>query len=131
MTKLPHYEALRAEARRVRWPERFETDLTVHDRAALATRDPALPFAWVLNRGATYLAHPSAMPVDGAGHYAQDMPAICARAFGAQDGRWYWWDRRTLHDVETPERLAHCLRNAALGKRCAPHDMEVHEVTYP
>jgi hypothetical protein len=128
---MTHYQALLAEARRVGWPERFETDLTIHDRAALAARDPALPFAWVLNRGATYLAFPGASPVDGAGHYAHDMPAICARAFGAVDCRWYWWDGIALHDVQTATRLANCLREAVLGKRCIPQDTVVAEVTYP
>ena len=131
MTKLQHYEALLAEAQRVGWPERFETDLTTHDRAALEKRDPALPFAWVLNRAATYLAFPSPSPVDGAGHYAQDMPAICARAFGREDCRWYWWDGLALHEVETAEQLAELLRASALGKRCIHQDAAVTDVTYP
>lgn len=101
-----HYEALLAEADRVGWPEQFRTDLTVHDRTFLASRDPALPFAWVLGRGATYLVYPGRRPIDGAGHRAEDMPACCAHSFGRENCRWYWWDGRALRELPSASALS-------------------------
>ena len=114
LTQTP-YDALLAESDRTGWPVVFRTDLTEHDRATLTRRSPADSFAWVLSRHATYLVYPSRRPIDGAGHYAQDMPAICAQAFGRDNCRWYWWDGVRLLDVGSPEALGERLHEASAG----------------
>ena len=110
MNKNPlHYAAILAEANRVGWPETFRRDVTVHDRAALAKRDPSEPFGWVLSCLGTYLVFPSTGLVD-AKHRPDEMPQIVCDAFGEDDCRFYWWDGRSLCDVKLPEVLAERLR---------------------
>ena len=48
------YEALAAEAAAQQLPKHYVTDLTVHDRNALQTLQPA-EFAWVLRNCGTHL----------------------------------------------------------------------------
>ena len=111
-----NFDALLAEADRIGWPERFRTDLTEHDRSTLSRRESTEPFAWVLSRSATYLVFPNRRPIDGAGHYAHEMPTSCREAFGRDNCRWYWWDGTGLVDVGSPEALAEHLRWAASGR---------------
>jgi hypothetical protein len=111
MTKNPpHYAAIKAEADRVRWPERFRSDVTIHDRAALAKRDPSAPFGWVLSCLGTHLIFPSTGLVDKK-HRPEEMPQIVCDAFGEDDCRFYWWNGRSLCDVKLPEVLADRLRD--------------------
>ncbi len=111
------YAALLAESERVGWPERFPTDLTEHDHAALAKRSSTEAFAWVLSQGATYLVFPSPLPIDGAGTYAHWMPRACARSFGRENCRWYWWDGARLIAEESAEALASRLEKAGEGMK--------------
>jgi hypothetical protein len=114
---MQHYDALVVESQRTGWPERFPTDLTTHDQAKLSTRDAREAFAWVLARDATYLVYPSRRPIDGAGHYAYEMPRSCKSAFGADNCRWYWWDGANLLEVGSAEALSERLEEA--GRRGA------------
>jgi hypothetical protein len=111
------YAALLAESERVGWPERFQSDLTEHDRASLAERCPTDAFAWVLSQGATYLVFPSPVPIDGAGTYAHRMPRACAESFGRENCRWYWWDGARLVAVDSAEALAGRLEEAGEGMK--------------
>ena len=111
------YAALLAESARVGWPERFKTDLTEHDQRTLSERRPTDAFAWVLSQGATYLVFPSPLPIDGAGTYAHWMPRACARSFGRENCRWYWWDGARLIAVESAEALGNRLEEAGEGMK--------------
>lgn len=107
------YAALVAESKRVGWPARFETDLTTHNRAELATRPVSLPFAWVLYAGGTCLIFAQRGRIDRRS-YAHDMPGYCRESFGS-DCRWYFWTGDRLEEVESAEALAERLRAAAEG----------------
>ncbi len=114
----PHYAALLEESKRVGWPEVHTRDVVLHDRSALARRNPSEPFGWVLSCLGTVLIFPSAGLVDSK-HRPDEMPQIACDAFGEDDCRFYWWDGRHLHDVHLPEVLAERLRDEAERLRAA------------
>lgn len=49
------YDALVAKAEEIGWPEFYETDLTVHDKAKLEGRATRLPFIWFVRSAGTWL----------------------------------------------------------------------------
>jgi hypothetical protein len=51
----PRFEALRLEAYRRGWPERYRNDLHVHDRDLLAKFPEVTEFIWVLRESGTHL----------------------------------------------------------------------------
>ena len=110
----PHYAAMLEESKRLRWPQRFRTDLTLRDRDALANRDPSAPFGWVLACWGTVLIFPSAGLID-LKHRAEDMPGIVIDTYGEDDCRFYWWDGQSLIEEKLAEQLAERLR--AEGER--------------
>jgi hypothetical protein len=69
---------------------RFETDLNVHDAAALATHRPTDAFAWVLHSGATYMAFM------GAEYRKHAVARMFVNAYGADESRFYFWDGACL-----------------------------------
>ena len=93
------YAAMQAEADRLSWPERFATDLTTHDRDALARVGDRLPLFWVLRRDGTFLCEISTDPIDGAGHFVWNAPAWFPRTFGPNGFRFYVWDGVALKDL--------------------------------
>jgi hypothetical protein len=111
-----HYAALVAESKRAGWPERFATDLTVHDRAALARRDPSLPFAWVLRTDGTYILY--AGPPDQHGNDPVNLVRLMPDTFGADRCRFYWWDGVSLRESSVDD-LCEILRDAADKERAA------------
>ncbi len=69
---------------------RFETDLTVHDAAALATHRRTDGFAWCLHPGATY------MSFMGPEHRSNRFARMFVGAYGADNTRFYFWDGYVL-----------------------------------
>jgi len=93
-----HYEALKVEAAELGLPFRFRTDLTRHDRKALAKLDPSEPFGWCLCADGTHLYLPGA--TDGVGHTVDQFPGFWANASkGMATNHWYWWDGNKLCTV--------------------------------
>lgn len=92
------YQALKTRAAELCLPRSFKTDLTKHDRAALADRDPAEPFGWVLYEHGTHLVwDASACPK--------------TTSFGREEIlHCHFWDGVRLHSVANlaalEERLA-------------------------
>jgi hypothetical protein len=111
----PAYGAMLAQSHRTQWPETFRTDLTKHDREALARTDESIPLFWVLRRDGTFLCEISVDPIDGVGHFVWHAPAWFPQTFGPGGFRFYTWDGATLRehpsDVEgmraTLEEMAH------------------------
>jgi hypothetical protein len=68
---------------------RFPTDLDVHDAAALAQR-PNDAFAWVLHTGATWFGF---MCAD---IRRRDFAQMFVHAYGADECRFFFWDRAVL-----------------------------------
>jgi hypothetical protein len=56
---LPHYDACLNVAAALNWPEAFRADLLVHDRHALESQDPTVPFIWAIRSCGTHLVRPS------------------------------------------------------------------------
>lgn len=90
-----HYAAILAVATAAGWPERFATDLTVHDRRSLLRRDPSEPFAWILFRGGTGLVFPNFRIKPEAAH----MVASYADVFASDGARCFWWDGCALREL--------------------------------
>jgi len=98
-----HYQAIRDEAERVGWPTTFRTDLTKHDRAWLANRDPSKPFVWILREGGTHICAPGI--IDGVFHKASQYGRMVSEAFRPHPCRFYLWDGVGLTEFATPEAL--------------------------
>lgn len=97
--RMRHYRALRAEAARAGWPEEYTGDLEYHDLAYCHRRDSAEPFGWVLRRYGTFAV--------ASGGY--EAAAGIAKAFGADECRWYFWDGRVLIQHATAKALDEAL----------------------
>jgi len=130
--RVRHYNALKAAADAVGWPERFRTDLTKHDRIALLSRAESRPFVWCLRTDGTALIPPEARP-HGEGRDWPDasrMVRWTESAFGAERCRWYLWDGYALQAI-TADAAVEWLRDHANdpilvteGPFCACHAPE-------
>jgi len=102
MTEHPALALLRHEAKG--FLVRFETDLTRHDAAALATHRHTDAFAWVLHPGATYMAFM------GPEYRSQKFARMFVNAYGSDDTRFYLWNGACLTRYgsarELDERIA-------------------------
>jgi|GEM_PF-1349297 len=101
------YQALKAEARRVGFPEYYRADLTTHDRNALSRRDAPAQFGWVLRRCGTHLWPPTAE----AAELVQAILHMDRQKGGEDEPHFYWYDGRQLVAV-TPPQLVHLLTGA-------------------
>jgi hypothetical protein len=98
-----HYRAIVAAAEQVGWPLKFRTDLTKHDRAFLAEREPSKPFSWILHEGGTHIYAPGI--IDGVGHKASSRARAVAETFSQYTCRFYLWDGARLIECATADEL--------------------------
>jgi hypothetical protein len=97
---MKHYQALAAAAAELALPQTFKTDLTKHDRAALAARDENEPFGWVISEYGTWLFIPGAR--DNAGNTVDRFPKFYADAHAHLVCHWFWWNGCALEKVRRP-----------------------------
>lgn len=82
-----HFEALLSVSRRLHLPERFATDLMVHDRRFCAWRDERAPFLWLLYRDGTHVVRPC-LPTERPPTAAE----LSRLVHGLEARCWFGWD---------------------------------------
>lgn len=107
------YQAIRAEADRLGWPEHFRGDLD-WDEKAISSMEPGDAFMWSIYDWGTHLFYPDW--IDGADHRSWDMMPVLERCFPRS--RYYWWDGVALHYLKSGSvRAAELLREAHRRKK--------------
>lgn len=97
MANLEGYEAILAESERVGWPESYIKDLYVVDFEKLMKDDAPVNFGWCLRECGTFLfLERNDDQLDGI--------QACKKEYPFPDGRYYFFDGRTLHEV-VPDQL--------------------------
>ena len=97
----PGYTAIVTKANALGLPQRHATDITIHDRLLIASRQPC-QFAWLLHRSGSLLSlpEPNQRPLD----YLHASRRLYSQALP------FWWDgselSRTEHLAELIERMA-------------------------
>lgn len=103
--KLRHYIAIKAVADGIGWPKKFTRDLTTHDQNSLSSRDPSLPFAWVLGEGGTHLMFPEKKGTLLTGKVPLRQSDLESAIGCGEPVRWFWWDGLVLIEVASWENL--------------------------
>lgn len=111
----PAYVAMLQTARALGWPERFERDLTHHDRLWVSRLASGTPFLWAVHDSGT---HAYTLDFrDGAGHTAADMARTIAETY--PDALFYGWDGaalRTFSSVEVAQEWIRAAQDAKAKK---------------
>lgn len=105
--------AMLREARRLKLPERFDTDLTTHDRAFIAA-NPGMPFLWCLYRDGTHIVRHDGVRV-GAGVGTRTTGFAKGARLTVEHLRdynlhMYWCEGDTVEPIADLERLIDRLR---------------------
>lgn len=85
------YQQLKAEAKRIGWPEHYRTDLTTHDRHILRHRkDIPTEFVWGLRKCGTQFIRPTgSRALDWLDAISETWPQI----------HWYIFEKASLTEV--------------------------------
>jgi hypothetical protein len=97
MANLVGYQAILDESQRVDWPESYAKDLYIVDFEMLMKDDAPETFGWCLRECGTFL-----FPERCADFL--DQIRACAKEYPFPNGRYYFFDGHTLHEV-TPRQL--------------------------
>lgn len=91
------YSAIRAEARRLCWPESYKQDLSKYDRAILAKKDAPQFFGWSIRQTGTDFYQPNSL---GAVYWAEAQ----RKSWGPTQ-RYYWYDGEQLLSVSLDQLI--------------------------
>lgn len=96
----PAFALMTAESARTGLPRAFERDLTEHDRAWLARRDPKLSFLWALRPDGT---HTVGLEPDNDRRGENTAPQIFESLARWEGVRFYIWNGLSLQGFESTE----------------------------
>lgn len=120
--RLSPYGAMLAESTRTGMPRTFQNDLTVHDRAWVEARDPALPFLWALRPDGTHVV--GLEPAGPRVARENTAPAIFdALARDFEGSRFYIWDGVSLHAYASTEAARAAMRDLIEREAEAARDL--------
>lgn len=108
------YAALLAAATKLDLPKSFHTDLTVHDRKAVARFDESEPFGWAVNEHGTYLFDPMAIRKDRSRRRSKALRPEHVHGLGMGETHYFFWDGVALVDCTGWEGCERMLHEASL-----------------
>lgn len=97
----PAYAAMLAESKRTGLPHTFVSDLTVHDRAWVEARDPALPFLWALRPDGTHTFGLEGLDKNGVRGSFSALRILDTLARDFEGSRFYLWNGVSLQGFES------------------------------
>jgi hypothetical protein len=110
----PGYAAIVTKAHALGLPQRHATDITIHDRLLIASRQPR-QFAWLLHRSGSLLSlpEPNQRPLD----YLH----ATRRLYG--DALPFWWDGNDLVQTENIDHVIARMRAACAELQCKAEEL--------
>jgi hypothetical protein len=110
----PGYVAIVAKAHALGLPQRHATDITIHDRLLIASRQPR-QFAWLLHSSGSLLSlpEPSGRPLD----YLHATQRLYSQALP------FWWDGSDLVQTADIEDLIVRMRAACAELQCTAEEV--------
>jgi hypothetical protein len=110
----PGYAAIVATAHALGLPQCHATDITIHDRLLIASRQPR-QFAWLLHRCGSLLSlpEPSGRPLD----YLHATRRLYSQALP------FWWDGSDLVQTADIEDLIARMRAACVELQCKAEEV--------
>jgi len=109
----PGYAAIVAKAHALGLPQRSATDITIHDRLLIASRQPR-QFAWLLHSSGSLLSlpEPNQRPLD----YLHATRRLFRQALP------FWWDGNDLVQTENIDHLIARMRAACAELHCTAEE---------
>ena len=110
----PGYTAIVTKAHALGLPQRHATDITIHDRLLIASRQPR-QFAWLLHRSGSLLSlpEPHQRPLD----YLHASRRLYSQALP------FWWDGSDLAQMADIDHLIARMRAACAELHCTAEEL--------
>ena len=110
----PGYAAIVAKAHALGLPQRHATDITIHDRLLIASRQPR-QFAWLLHSNGSLLSlpEPHQRPLD----YLHASRRLYSQALP------FWWDGSDLAQMADIDHLIARMRAACAELHCTAEEL--------
>ena len=110
----PGYTAIVTKAHALGLPQRHATDITIHDRLLIASRQPR-QFAWLLHSSGSLLSlpEPNQRPLD----YLHASRRLYSQALP------FWWDGSDLAQMADIDHLIARMRAACAELHCTAEEL--------
>ena len=110
----PGYAAIVAKAHELHLPQRYPTDITIHDRLLITERQPC-QFAWLLHRCGSLLSlpEPNQRPLD----YLHATRRLYGHALP------FWWDGSDLVQTADIDQLIAQMQAACAELQCKAEEL--------